>query len=166
MTIGKKNIVIVKEDEKSINSFKENNTQLTIKYYKLLYNEMISYEFNELIFQICRKYSEVNQDFSKDFSFNQVIISIYEIIQKLYENKTNKKNALSIKNIYFYPKLKSHLIIEQIEINKKKEEEEKMKKEIEYKRMMKERENLKNEDINVYFERGENDSEDYDDDML
>ena len=41
-----------------------------------------------------------------------------------------------------------------------------MKKEIEYKRMMKERENLKNEDINVYFERGENDSEDYDDDML
>ena len=166
MTIGKKNIVIVKEDEKSINSFKENNTQLSIKYYKSLYNEMISYEFNELIFQICRKYSEVNQDFSKDFSFNQVIISIYEIIQKLYENKTNKKNDLSIKNIYFYPKLKSHLIIEQIEINKKKEEEEKMKKEIEYKRMMKERENLKNEDINVYFERGENDSEDYDDDML
>ena len=31
---------------------------------------------------------------------------------------------------------------------------------------MKERENLKNEDNNVYFERGENDSEDYDDDML
>ena len=126
---------------------------------------MISYEFNELIFQICRKYSEVNQDFSKDFSFNQVIISIYEIIQKLYENKTNKKNDLSIKNIYFYPKLKSHLIIEQIEINKKKEEEEKMKKEIEYKRMMKERENLKNEDNNVYFEKGENDSDDYDDDI-
>ena len=166
MTIGKKSIVIVKEDEKSINSFKENNTQLTIKYYKLLYNEMISYEFNELLFQICRKYSEFNNDFSKDFSFNQVIISIYEIIQKLYENKKNKKNNLNSKNIYYYPKLKSHLIIEQIEINKKKEKEEKIKKEIEYKRMMKERENLKNEDNNVYFERGENDSEDYEDDIL
>ena len=165
MTIGKKNFVIIKEDEKSINSFKENNTQLTIKYYKLLYNEMISYEFNELLFQICRKYSEVNNDFSKDFSFNHVIISIYEIIQKLYENKKDKKFFLNSKNIYFYPKLKSHFIIEEIQLNKKKEEEEKIKKEIEYNRMMNERENLKNEDNNVYFEKGENDSDDYDDDI-
>ena len=87
----KKNFVIVKEDEKSINSFKENNTQLTIKYYKLLYNEMISYEFNELLFQICRKYSEVNNDFSKDFSLIMLLFQFMKLFKSYMRIKQIKK---------------------------------------------------------------------------
>ncbi len=101
MTIGKKTFVIVKEDEKSINSLKEsNNTHLAKKYLKLLNNEFNSYEFYELLFHICKKYSEYNNSFSKDFSFNQVIISLYEIIQKyINEEKENKEKGIYKKKI-------------------------------------------------------------------
>ena len=165
MTIGKKTFVIVKEDEKSINSLKESSdTNLAKKYLKLLNNEFNSYEFYELLFHICKRYSEYNNSFSKDFSFNQVIISLYEIIQKyINEEKENKEKGI-YKKKYFYPKLKSHIILEEIIEAKRREEEERKIREDENKRIMKERENLKNEDNNVFIEKGENDSDEYDDD--
>ena len=101
---------------------------------------------------------------SKDFSFNQVIISLYEIIQKyINEEKENKEKGI-YKKKYFYPKLKSHIILEEIFEAKRREEEERKIREEENKRIMKERENLKNEDNNVFIEKGENDSDEYDDD--
>ena len=131
---------------------------------KLLNNEFNSYEFYELLFHICKKYSEYNNSFSKDFSFNQVIISLYEIIQKyINEEKKNKEKGI-YKKKYFYPKLKSHIILEEIIEAKRREEEKRKIREEENKRIMKERENLKNEDNNVFIEKGENDSDEYDDD--
>ena len=118
---------------------------------KLFDNEIIEYEFFELIFLICRKYFDLKNLKGEKKDYESLLDKFEEII-----NLKPKKN---IKKIYNFPELKNHnLKIQLIEkLKKDAEEEERKKKEIE--RYVNERKRLEREDENVFYE--ENESEEY-----
>lgn len=122
----------------------------------LLLKEMIEYEFNEIIFLICKRHISNNK---KKLTFNEITIflkSVKDIFDGFIKSKQLKKK-------YVYPKLKSHEIKEQLIIDEKKRIEEERKAKLERQRYLKERENLLKEDVNVFVENNEEEEDDVDD---
>jgi len=142
----------------------------------LLYNEMNFYEFVELIFFICRKYylnkypnaifiemqvprKEKTKEKQKEKqnikqrekdTFMKIINLINQEVNEF--EKKSKENANKGKFKYKFPELKSHKMKKEL-IRKEEKKKELMKlKEKEIKRYTLERENLAEEDNNVYFE--------------
>ena len=142
----------------------------------LLYNEMNFYEFVELIFFICRKYylnkypnaifiemqvprKEKTKEKQKEKqnikqrekdTFMKIINLINQEVNEF--EKKSKENTNKGKFKYKFPELKSHRMKKEL-IRKEEKKKELMKlKEKEIKRYTLERENLAEEDNNVYFE--------------
>ena len=134
-----------------IEEIKEKSIEILNYVEKLFDNEIIEYEFFELIFLICRKYFDLKNLKGEKKDYESLLDKFEEII-----NLKPKKN---IKKIYNFPELKNHnLKIQLIEkLKKDAEEEERKKKEIE--RYVNERKRLEREDENVFYE--ENESEEY-----
>jgi hypothetical protein len=148
-------------NNKTINNNTINNTintidknKINIKYKLLLSNELIYFEFCEIIFHIA--YSILNLS---NFSF--FIIQIKNCINNLvHYYKKNKKD----KNFIFYPETKKHKKIN-ILINKRNEQKRKEELiNLEKKRYIKERNCLQDEDINVYNEDEEEEYNSMEDD--
>ena len=123
--------------------------------------EFVFYEFVEMMFFICRRYILRNKFDEKD---NKRYLEIINHIWILIKPKKLEHDEVKGKNVYFYPKLKAHTTMENIqEIRRIREEKEMMrKKEIE--RYTLERKNLEDEDLNVYHEEiGNEEDDEYDD---
>ncbi len=124
---------------------------------KLFDNEIIEYEFFELIYLISQKYFSLKEIKGEKEDYLNLIIKLEEII--------NYKPKKQLKKIYYYPELEKHIkkaiLIEKL----KKEAKEREIKRIEEERYTRERENLNKEDENIYHEEIEsaesNDDEDY-----
>ena len=122
----------------------------------LLLKEMIEYEFNEIIFLICKRHLSNNK---KKLTFNEITIFL-KTVKEIFDGFIKSKQ---LKKKYFYPKLKSHEIKEQLIIDEKKRIEEERKANLERQRYLKERENLLKEDANVFVENNEEEEDDVDD---
>ena len=121
----------------------------------ILLQEINEYEFNEIIYLICKKYLSEN---NKKLTFNEItnfFKNIKEIIDGL---KISKK----LRNKYFYPKLSGHEIKEKLIHEEKVRIEEERKRKMERERFLKERENFGKEDANAYVENKEEEEEDLD----
>ena len=124
---------------------------------KLLSQEMIEYEFTEIIFLICRKYLNDNNKRNTDKEFSNILTLIKEELVKIKKNTGLRKK-------YYFPKLKSHEMKEQLIIEEKKRLIEENKRRLERQRYLKEREILEKEDNNVFIDDEEGEEEDDDDD--
>ena len=122
----------------------------------LLYQEINEYEFYEIIYLICKKYLFDN---NKKLSFNE-ITNFLKVVKDIFDGIKISKH---LRKNYFYPKLKSHEIKEQLIIEEKRRIEEERRRKIERERYLKERENFGKEDANVYVENVEEEEDDVDD---
>jgi hypothetical protein len=155
-------------------------------------NEMIKFEFFEILFYICRKYIKFyniqiiapksNKNNKKNSSHLKSFLSrknsnlpqgrnendVYKEVLELF-NETVRKNKDSLNNPkkykYDYPKIKNHELYEKMKEDERQRQIEKERREKEKIRYEKERKNFENEDSNVYREEDDNqsDSEDYSD---
>jgi hypothetical protein len=158
-------LITIYHKEKIVTSSNANTVDFSsieiINYIESVFNqEMVLYEFCELMFFISRKYfsyyeikterGEKNWGEDESDYYQEVMDIFYEISDKLLEKIRNDGM-----NKFFYPKLKTHILIEKImeEEELKRLEEERRLKEIERYEM--ERKNLKNEDVNAYQEEEE-----------
>ena len=120
---------------------KKSPKKLLLYIENLFDNEIIEYEFFELVYLICKKYFSANnlQGTKKEYKH---IINVLNIImdnsKKLLHNHTKKEKLI---------------------IRIKQLEEEEKRKKIESERFNKERKNMSNEDLNVY-----NENEEYEED--
>ena len=123
----------------------------------ILSKEMTEWEFNEIIFFLSKNYIFNNNKKLNENDLKYFLDIIKENVDKIVRSKQLRKK-------YFYPKLKSHEIKEQlIEEEKRRKEEEKRRKE-ERERFLRERDNLCNEDFNAYEDNlPEDEEEDFDD---
>ena len=119
----------------------------------LLLQELNEYEFYEIIYLICKKYLSDN---NKKLTFNEV--SSY--LKKIKEIFDGLKISKQLKKRYCYPKLKSHIVKEQLIYEEKKRIEDERKRKLERERYLKERENFGKEDVNVYVENNEEEEND------
>ena len=110
------------KEKTNINS--EENKNDCVKLYdyvnNLFYREMIEYEFNELIFLLCKKYFNIKNLKGTYKEYKEVVTAVNNIISKLEKPKNSRKE-------YFYPELKSHIIKQRLidEITRNEEEKEK-----------------------------------------
>lgn len=124
-----------------------------IKYINSLLDvEMVFFEFVEALFFICKKYNIIHRiDEEED---EEAIKIIKQCIEKYKE-----ESSISSPVYYFYPHLKTHLMIEKLQ----REEEERLfqeqKRKEELGRCHFERKVMENEDTNCYEEPKENKSE-------
>ena len=124
---------------------------------KLFDNEIIEYEFFELVYLISKKYFSLKEIKGEKEDYLNFITKLEEII--------NCQQKKKLKKIYYFPELDKHikkvLLIDKL----KKEAIERERKRIEEERFTRERENLNKEDENIYHEEIEsaesNDDEDY-----
>ena len=122
----------------------------------LLLKEMTEYEFDEMIYLICKKYISDNQ---KKLTF----IEITNMLKNIKEIFDGLKYSKQLKKKYCYPKIKAHEIKEQLIIEEKRRIEEERKRKMERERYLKERDNFVKEDVNVFVENNEEEEEDIDD---
>ena len=144
----------------------EENRKDCVKLYdyinSLFSREMVEYEFNELIFLLCKKYFNFKNLKGTYNEYKEVLDAIGKIINKLEMPKNNRKK-------YFYPVLNSHVIKQRLidEENARIAEENKRKKERE--RYIREREIMdKEEKINAFNDKNtseDDDSDEFDDDI-
>jgi hypothetical protein len=73
------------------------------------------------------------------------------------------KMSKQLKKKYYYPRLKSHQVKEQLIIEEKKRIEEEKRCKLERQRFLKERENFGKEDVNVFVENYGEEEDDVDD---
>ena len=123
--------------------------------------EFVFYEFVEMMFFICRKYILRNKFDLKD---NKRYLEIINHIWILIKPKKLEHDEVKGKNFYFYPKLKAHTTMENIQEIRRIREEKEMLRKKEIERYTLERKNLENEDLNVYHEEIMNEEDDEDDD--
>lgn len=137
----------------------EDLTQNSIKYYnymeELLYNEMVSFEFCELLFFISRKYIATNKLNGIVSDYKKIIDIVSSVIIKTHKEKKCK---------VYYPELELHRMKQKLIEEREQREKEEKEKQAEIDRYTKERENLLNEDQNVFIEEEEN-SDDEDDEV-
>ena len=144
---------------------KKDCTQLYDYVNSLFSREMIEYEFNELIFLICKRYFSIKNLKGTYNEYKEIIDAICKIVNKLEIPKNCKKK-------YFYPVLNSHIIKQRLidEENARIEAERRRKRERE--RYIRERELMdKEENENAFnekntFEEEEDDYDDIEDDNL
>ncbi len=155
----KKSMILIKEE------IEKNKEQLTTEnihqkdnkfYIQLLNNEIIFYEFCEIIYYICKKYYELNANINlnknKDECYDFIIYNIKKNIRKTILYYKYKKSKKIGKNYYFYPKTKKQINIEKnVKLNeeiKLKIEKEKREKE----RIEKQRKMMELDDVNIFQE--------------
>ena len=155
----KKSMILIKEE------IEKNKEQLTTEnihqkdnkfYIQLLNNEIIFYEFCEIIYYICKKYYELNENINlnknKDECYDFIIYNIKKNIRKTILYYKYKKSKKIGKNYYFYPKTKKQINIEKnVKLNeeiKLKIEKEKREKE----RIEKQRKMMELDDVNIFQE--------------
>lgn len=129
----------------------EKSTEIIFLMEKLLDNEIVEFEFFELIYLIAKKYFSLKELKNNKENYENIISKIEEIIYF----KPKKK----IKKIYFYPKLKTHILKVQLVDKLKKEVELAEIKRIEYERFISERTKMKDEDENMFYEEYEESNE-------
>ncbi len=122
----------------------------------ILLKEMTEWEFYEIIFLLSKKYIITNNKKLNEKDLKYFLDNIKENVDKIIRSKKLRKK-------YFYPKLKTHEMKEQLieEERKRKEEERRIKMERE--RFLKERENFAKEDFNAYTENYPEEEEDFED---
>ena len=155
----KKSMILIKEE------IEKNKEQLTTEnihqkdnkfYIQLLNNEIIFYEFCEIIYYICKKYYEINANINlnknKDECYDFIIYNIKKNIRKTILYYKYKKSKKIGKNYYFYPKIKKQKKIkkniklkEEIKLKIKKEKREK-------ERIEKQRKMMELDDVNIFQE--------------
>jgi hypothetical protein len=181
-------------NENNSNKEEENEDKQKLFYdlKNIFNNEMIKFEFFEILFYICRKYIKFyniqiiapksNKNNKKNNSHLKSFLSrknsnlpqgrnendVYKEVLELF-NETVRKNKNSINNLkkykYDFPKIKNHELYEKMKEDERQRQLEKERKEKEKIRYEKERKNFENEDSNVYKEEDDNqsESEDYSD---
>ena len=138
----------------SIQSIDMNSPEIINYIETLLNNELIFYEFCEVIFIISKKYFALYT--KKNENYQEVLDQLSQTIEE------NVNKELGVNN-YSYPKLKAHIQIEKMrqeELDRKLEEE---RREKERQRYEKERKNFKEEDSNVYKEEEKSKSDSFSD---
>ena len=125
----------------------------------LFCREMIEYEFNELIFLLCRKYF-ISKNLKGTYNEYKLVINTVEnIVNKLEMPKNNRKK-------YFYPVLNSHIIKQRLIDEEKARIEEEKRRKREKERYLRERELMdKEEKENAFYENNSSGEDDDDDDF-
>ena len=129
-------------------------------YFNSLFNrEMIEYEFNELIFLLCKKYVTIKYLRGTIKEYNEVITEVENIINKLEKPKNTRKR-------YFYPTLQSHIIKQRLIDEEKRRIEEERRRKLERQRYIRERELMdKEEKINAFNDKAEIEEEESEEDI-
>ena len=154
------------KDKTNLNS-EENRKDCTklYDYFNSLFNrEMIEFEFDELIFSICKKYITYKYLRGTYKEYNEVITEIETIVNKLEKPKNSRKR-------YFYPTLQSHITKQRLIDEELRRIEEEKRRKRERQRYLRERELMdKEEKINAYNdkidEEEEESEEDYEEDLF
>ena len=146
-----------------LNLIVEENRKDCVKLYdyinSLFSREMIEYEFNELIFLICKRFFYTKNLKGTYNEYKEVIDAIGKIINNLEVPKNKRKK-------YFYPVLNSHRIKQRLidEENARIEAERRRKREIE--RYIRERELMdREENENAFYEKNNAEEDESDDDL-
>ena len=117
-----------------------------------LLKEITEWEFNEIIFIICKKNITANNRKLNVSDLKSFFDKIKENIDKIIKSSLLRKK-------YFYPKLKAHIMKEQLIEEERRRIEEQRRIKLERERFFKERNNLQKEDVNVYVENTEEEEE-------
>ena len=149
------------KDKTNLNS-EENRKDCTklYDYFHSLFNrEMIEYEFNELIFLICKKYVTYKYLRGTVNEYKEVVTEVETIINKLEKPKNTRKK-------YFYPTLQSHITKQRLIDEEKRRLEEERRRKIERQRYLRERELMdKEEKINAFNDKIEDEEEESEEDF-
>ena len=123
---------------------------------EILLKEITEWEFYEIIFLISKKQVLKNNKKLVRSDLKNFLDKIKENIDIIIRSKLLKKK-------YFYPKLKSHIIKEELIEEEKRRKEEERRIKLERERYYNERNNFQKEDVNVFVENYEEEDEDYED---
>ncbi len=149
------------KDKTNLNS-EENRkdcTKLYDYFHSLLNREMIEFEFNELIFLICRKYINIRCLRGTYNEHKEVITEIENIVNKLEKPKNTRKK-------YFYPTLQSHITKQRLIDEEKRRIEEEMRRKRERQRYLRERELMdKEEKVNAFNDKIEEEEDESEEDI-
>ena len=123
-------------------------------YFNSLFNrEMIEFEFNELIFLLCKKYIALKCLRGTINEYQKVVIEVENIINKLEKPKNTRKK-------YFYPTLQSHIIKQRLIDEERRRIEEERRRKLERQRYMRERELMdKEEKVNAFNDKVDEEDE-------
>ena len=125
----------------------------------LFSREMIEYEFNELIFHICKKYFSTKYLKGTYNEYKEIIDEIGKIIDKLEIPKNNRKK-------YFYPVLNSHKIKQRLIDEEKARIEAERRRKLERERYIRERELMDREEKeNAFNEKNTVEDDESDEDL-
>ena len=165
-----------------LNKFVYNKEEINndkLKYFEIvecyLNNEMVEYEFFELIFNMSKTYSEVKKKnyYSKSHSpfrrhtkmESEIKENIhYEKIIFFIEQVLNMNKNKKAKYNYVYPLINNHILKKKVIEEKIRKEKEDKLREIEKERYIKERKNLKLNDENFHVEEVEESEDEFDND--
>ena len=149
------------KDKTNLNS-EENRkdcTKLYDYFHSLFSREMIEYEFNELIFLLCKKYITLKYLRGTYNEYKEVVTEIENIINKLEKPKNSRKK-------YFYPTLQSHITKQRLMDEEKRRIEEEKRRKKERQRYLRERELMdKEEKINAFNDKVDNEEEESEEDF-
>ena len=114
----------------------------------MLLKEMTEWEFDEIIFLICRNYiKSINRKLNEN-DLRIFLGKIKENVDKIVRSKLLKKK-------YYFPKLKSHIMKEELIEEEKRRREEERRIKLERERYFNERNNFQKEDVNAFVENPE-----------
>ena len=136
-----------------------NNKEQNAYIMALMDMEFIFYEFVEMVFFICRKYVLRKHLKEEQESYLDLINHLWMIVKIDWVNKEECEKG---KFAYVYPKLHTHNKIERLEEEQKMKEENERMKQLEMERFVKERGQLKDEDVNCFVVENKDD-DDYSD---
>ena len=159
--------IITTNFKEKTNLMNEEYQNDSIKLYDYINNlfsrEMIEYEFNELIFFICKRHFGIKNLKGTYNEYKEIIDSITKIINNLKMPKNCKKK-------YFYPTLNSHIIKQRLIDEENARIEAEKRKQRERERFIRERELMdKEEKENAFNEKitiEDEESEDMDEDIF
>ena len=114
----------------------------------MLLKEMTEWEFDEIIFLICRNYIK---SINKKLNENDLRI----FLGKIKENVDKIVRSKLLKKKYYFPKLKSHIMKEELIEEEKRRREEERRIKLERERYFNERNNFQKEDVNAFVENPE-----------
>jgi uncharacterized beta-barrel protein YwiB (DUF1934 family) len=146
---------VVNNGELVVDNNSNNSKELNAYINALMDMEFIFYEFVEMVFFICRKYVLRKHLKDEQESYLDLINHLWMIVKIDWINKEECERG---KYGYVYPKLHTHNKIERLEEEQKMKEEIERLKQLEVDRFVKERCQLKDEDVNcVVVEKKEDD---------
>ena len=139
-------------------------TKLYDYFNSLFDREMIEFEFDELIFNLCKKYISLKYLKGYYSEYNEIVSEVETIVNKLEKPKNNRKK-------YTYPTLQSHITKQRLIDEELRRIEEEKRRKRERQRYLRERELMdKEEKINAFNdkmdEEEEESEEDYEEDLF